>query len=424
MGFYDSFVLTFVDAIIILLLVHNILPKFKTKFVNKVIFIVVTSMSISLFTLFIENKIISHIICAVDMFIILVIYLRINGSKNFVSNILIYFVNTILIIVVQLMVVLSINVFVGSIEYSFSSGIIAQLMALSIVIIITRYVPLSYIDILIKDNNISFRIIITSIFILYYSITILWLLVNNNLELILFGVMVLLIFAITLVTFILREGYLSSVYQEKLLSQETYFPIIDDMIEELRNQQHDYHNQIQTILSMKRDTSISDEDIENYVTNIKKRGYSSKLVGLDNRIIGAFLYSKVNEAENKGKIINIDINYFSFDSIYETYQIIEMYGILIDNAIEGVNSCDEYKNIDIFLSNKNGTYIFEIKNDYKYISVSEISRFFKKGFTSKSGNSRGRGLYKLKKMIAKYNGEINFYYDTEAHKIVVQINHK
>ena len=111
MGFYNSVVLTFFDAFMTLLLVHNIIQKLKTIYINQIIFIILMSISLSLFSIFIDNKIISHILSALDMFALLLIYLRINISKNLVSNILIYFVNTILIIAVQLIVVLSITFF-------------------------------------------------------------------------------------------------------------------------------------------------------------------------------------------------------------------------------------------------------------------------------------------------------------------------
>lgn len=424
MEFYESVVLTFFDAVMTLLFVHNIKKNLENKLVNKILFIMINGVTISLLSIQIDNRILSNILCTITLYIILSVYLYIAGSKKHISNILVYFAITILIIIVQLIVVLSMNIFLGSIEYSFTNGLIAQFIGLVIVLIVTRFVPLSHIDILIEDKNTSFRIIISLIFILYYSLTILWLLVNNYTEMIFFGVMVVLIFAMTIMTIILREGYLSSVYQEKLSLQETYFPIIDDMIQEIRNRQHDYHNQVQTILAMKRDTSQSDEAINDYAINIIDHSNSTILTRLENRIIAAFLYSKINEAYQKGIDVTVDIIRFSNNSTYETYQLIEMYGILLDNAIEAIKDKPDFNEIEVKLDYKDKMNVFEVRNDYEYISISEINNFFKNGYTMKQGKKRGIGLYKIKKMVKKNDGFISFFYDTEMNKVVASIHHR
>ena len=71
---------------------------------------------------------------------------------------------------------------------------------------------------------------------------------------------------------------------------------------------------------MKRDTHLSDEDIEEYATNIIGEWNSTILTKLENRIVGAFLYSKINEAKSNGINVKITINTVAFKSIYETYQ--------------------------------------------------------------------------------------------------------
>ena len=139
-------------------------------------------------------------------------------------------------------------------------------------------------------------------------ITVLWYVNVTNINSFIISMIVVLLFAITINTIILREGFVSCIYKEKLAVYDIYFPVIDNMIEELRSNQHDYHNQIQTILAMKKDILIDDKEIESYFDEIKNNNMRNDLLKVDNKIIGAFLHSKINEGNSKKDISgNVDL---------------------------------------------------------------------------------------------------------------------
>lgn len=424
MEIFETFLLTLFDTVGILLLIHSIKKSLPFKLLNAILYIMITSISIGVINMFITDDVISHLLGTSISVFTLYCYLFINGFKKKVSCLLIYFVVILFLMILQLIGIVILNFIIGEVQYNFQNGLIAQSLNLIMVFIITKSIPISLLDTFIEDRNLRFNTLIATTFISYYGITILWYINIRDINNFILGLIVVVIFAITINAIILREGFISRIYKEKLSIYDTYFPIIDDMMEELRSKQHDYHNQIQTIIAMKRDEFTTEKDIEDYIEEMNRNNLWGDLLKLDDRIISAFLYSKLNEALKKDISIKITIRDFNLQSIFSTYQLVEMYGILIDNALEAVGALQrKNQNIELFIYRKDDMNVFEIRNDFSYISVAEINNFFSNGYTTKKGVNKGIGLYKLKKMVESKNGTIDFYYDTELAQVIAKLCH-
>lgn len=423
MGFFESFILSLFDTGMTMLLIGSILKNIKLNLLSKITYMIATSICIALINRLDINDTIAHFLCTAIGLITLCIFLFFNGIKSKVSSFLIYITVSLMLIVFQLVGVIFLNIFVGNVIYTFKNGILAQSICLASVIIIITFIPLSLLDIFIRERNAVYSIIITTSFILYYGITILWYIDVNNINNIIIEIIFMVLFAIAINTVILQEGFLSRIYKEKLSIYDTYFPIINEMIEELRSKQHDYHNQIQTILAMKKNELTSEKDIEDYLDELNNNSVWNNLLKLDNRILSAFLYSKIIEGKNRNIDIDITIHSFENPSIYSSYQLVEMYGILIDNAIEAVEEMDSNNHIKLFIYREDEMNVFEVRNNYRYVSVAEINTFFNKGYSTKNNGIRGIGLYKLKMMLRPQKGIIAFYYDTEVGQIIANIHH-
>jgi len=421
-GFFDSFVLTLFDTSMTLLLVHSIKKSLKPKLLNLLIYIVADSIGIG-FNIYIHNDVASHLFCTLVSIVALYLYFASYGVKNLTSSILNYFAISLILIVLQLAGVIFLNIVFGTADYTFRNGIISQVISLVLVFIIARFIPFSFFDSFIEERSSIFSVIITATFFLYYGITILWYIDVSNINNVILIIIVVLLFAIVINTVILREGFVSRIYKEKLSIYDTYFPIIDDMIEEIRGKQHDYHNQIQTILAMKKDELFTDKDIEDYIIEMNSNNIWKDLLKLDNKVISAFLYSKIIEGKGKCIHINLSIHDFNLPTAYSPNQLVEMYGILIDNAIEAVEAMNLDKAIELYIYREDERNVFEVRNPYKYLSVAEINNFFNNGYTTKNNEPRGIGLYKLKKMVESKKGTIDFYYDTFLGNVVAKIHH-
>lgn len=189
-----------------------------------------------------------------------------------------------------------------------------------------------------------------------------------------------------------------------------YYDTYEELIMSIRKKQHDFNNHINAIQGILY-TAVSYEELrdqeEKYLNEITQEHQQiSILTKVENPLIAGFLTVKIQEAERKG--INVEHNcIFPKAKInIPEYQLIEMMGILLDNAIEAVEQMDTGKQIQIQLLMAEGIASFSVTNTYLVSNVKDISKFFTKGYSTK-GDNRGIGLYKLKEMIQKQKGEIS-----------------
>ena len=121
----------------------------------------------------------------------------------------------------------------------------------------------------------------------------------------------------------------------------------------------------------------------------------------ENPAIFTLLSNKYNVALEKKIKMNIEIMCNLQEIKEDIYEITRILGILLDNAIEAANECNEQRQIyiQILKDYKENQNVFIIENTYlnKNISLQEI---YKKNFTTKEHNS-GLGLWKVKKIVSK-----------------------
>ena len=79
-------------------------------------------------------------------------------------------------------------------------------------------------------------------------------------------------------------------------------------------------------------------------------------------------------------------------------------GVLIDNAIEAVNTQNVVKKI-IFALKDSKPLEISVKNPVKNISNNDIERFYQNGYSTK-GEKRGLGLSKIKEYQKQYKYNI------------------
>ena len=132
-------------------------------------------------------------------------------------------------------------------------------------------------------------------------------------------------------------------------------------------------------------------------------------MSIDNKVIAGFIYSKFKLAKLKKITLNVAINAKLNNIPIEEYEIIEVLGILIDNAIEA----SFYKEVIYLEINKNDDNLeILVRNAYEYISNTQFSKMFELGYSTKSKNSRGYGLYNVKNIVQGNKGNILFYNST------------
>lgn len=223
-------------------------------------------------------------------------------------------------------------------------------------------------------------------------------------------VCLLIILFINFITLIVQREKL--IQKRRLDTIENYVPVIDDLIDEVRSKQHEFDNKmlaVYSILHTSKDLEEAREKLNTYSDSMKIDEGIKKLMSIDNKVIAGFIYSKFKLAKLKKITLNVAINAKLNNIPIEEYEIIEVLGILIDNAIEA----SFYKEVIYLEINKNDDNLeILVRNAYEYISNTQFSKMFELGYSTKSKNSRGYGLYNVKNIVQGNKGNILFYNST------------
>ncbi|MBS6043384.1 MAG: GHKL domain-containing protein [Clostridium baratii] len=211
--------------------------------------------------------------------------------------------------------------------------------------------------------------------------------------------------------------------KHKLQMENNFRPILEDYIHKLRANEHEYKNHLNAIYSI---IQVSDEkeiksNINKYIGNIKENNHLNNLLYVDNTILKAILYSKMSLAEEKGIDIKYDITSNLEDIDLDDMDLVVVLSNLLNNAIEGVE-CTENPWINVVISELNNKdekeYIIRVSNSVNDINQIDLSSITNKGTTTK-GENRGYGLYNVKKLIKKVNG--NILIEMEKDSIIIEV---
>lgn len=332
-------------------------------------------------------------------------------KQNFAHTILLYMYEEFIILLIQDFIMLLMGLS-PTVLNSQSAAIIGNSLTLFACILIYKFLPLYRLyDFVLKNWIIKMMLI--DVFLVEFFM-------NLYSKISAQDYIINFIIAFVLISLLFFSNYFIVIGERKLENQQkeleafrTYNPIVDDLIDYVRERQHDFDNRIQAINAM----TITNNDYESLCAAIRKyTGYLVKdhaalnLLKLNLRTLAGFLFSKMQQAAVYDKHLEFKVKSYSLQSIMPEYDLIEAVGILIDNAVEAV---EEHDIIYITISSRDNRFFFQIKNRGPRLNTTLRSEFFRKGYSTKnsSGASRGLGLPKLKKLVDRYNGEIAMYND-------------
>lgn len=133
----------------------------------------------------------------------------------------------------------------------------------------------------------------------------------------------------------------------------------------------------------------------------------------NNPAILGILIAKYDKTINTDIEFNIDIPYSIKYSGSKTYIIARIFGILVDNAIEATEMCEEKViNIQFIKDEKLGKEYIIISNTFKNKKI-DLSRLYDTNYTTKEDKlNHGLGLWKVNEII-KESEEYNIYTSIE-----------
>lgn len=198
---------------------------------------------------------------------------------------------------------------------------------------------------------------------------------------------------------------------QKLESAEEYNRSLRILHDSVRGFKHDFDNIVTTIggyvktndMKGLKDYYVQLEDDCQRVNNL----YLLNPDVINNDGIYNLLTKKYHEADSKNIKVNMTFLLDLCTLHMKIYEFARILGILLDNAIEASNECDEkIINLDFRDDSKNSRQIIRIENTYKNKDV-DTEKIFEKGISSKE-NHTGLGLWEIRKLVKK-NNNINLF---------------
>lgn len=197
----------------------------------------------------------------------------------------------------------------------------------------------------------------------------------------------------------------------ELEMQKIYGETYEQLLLEVRKRQHDYKNQLAAIYGMHLTAQTLDELIamqKTYGNELREDNkFDSVLTLCNNPILAGFLYYRCVACENDGITVDYNIHIEQAECCFALHEIIEILGILVDNACECVKADTSLEPcIRLEFMEDEEKITFAVSNPARYIAFSEIDKMFISGYSSK-GENRGIGLTRVRELVNKYEAEIN-----------------
>jgi two-component system, LytTR family, sensor histidine kinase AgrC len=214
--------------------------------------------------------------------------------------------------------------------------------------------------------------------------------------------------------FFLEYHMKSNEIKKSLEEYRKYSPVIWKLLEDVRRRQHDFKNHLNTVYSLVlvSEEKILKETITHYMDSLNvSLENMEKVLQIDNIVVTAIIYNKINEAAKN----NIEFKYFIQGGCrfpFKDHELSEVLNNLLDNAFEAVlNSKNDLKKVFLNIGYLEENPNIEIGNTGERLEADDIGKIFNAGYTTKEGESRGYGLYNLKKIVESYGGRIQLSFE-------------
>ncbi len=183
--------------------------------------------------------------------------------------------------------------------------------------------------------------------------------------------------------------------------QEQY----DELVKAVRLRQHEFKNHITAIFATHYTYKSYDALVkaqEKYCRGLARENKYNDLLSLGDAILVGFLYAKFCEIEENGVEIKFVIKGKLQNYSISGYYLVEIIAILMDNALQAVQSSAFDRLIQFELFEDAEYYYFKTLNPFPYVSYDEIEAWFQMGKSTK-GMGRGLGLCRVR-MLCEENG--------------------
>ncbi|WZL82376.1 GHKL domain-containing protein [Vallitaleaceae bacterium 9-2] len=416
MTYIETLILSFFDMLMLTYIIVILKASLKKIDVIKgCCGVLVGTALIGTVIYFVSNQVVSFTVNIIIAFVLIQIIMRSDLKRITIT----YVYSLTILCTVQLLTTIAYQLIKGSWDYTFVSSLITQLITAVMTIVILKILPINqFYHSLIKENK-WMQIVVTNVFFVYYVLVILW---NTDLYGLLdsiLGILILVVIILLINTLMITHGISNQILSEKIKMYDMYFPVIEDIIEEVRTKQHDYHNHIQTLYALKSMEHLPNA-FEEYLQTIKADDIWMKLIRLDNKVLMAFLYSKFLHAQKDKINVEFKIQNYFFNSELQDYELIEIFGILMDNSIEATLEV-EARGCEILIGYEEGLNIIQTRNQATAMLNDRLIKTLKSERKRHIKDKTGYGLQKLTTIVNRYKGQIKIKYNKKDQEIICRV---
>ncbi|SFD02818.1 GHKL domain-containing protein [Clostridium uliginosum] len=406
----NNFIINSLDMVNIIYLWTTLTKKDNNIF-KLLSSVLITSVLITFVEHFGLNFIIIYII---DIIIIKIIYKR--ALKYLILE---FFLVLLIEMSLQLILYLIINKFIYN--TTFREIIIELIILISIIIFSKTNLSKTITFEKINSNILIYLISTCSIYAIVFKI--IWSYDNkiifNNLFI------TAAILSILVISQILTYLYIVKIIREKekLKISKEYNAVIDEIVQEIKQRQHDFVNYKNTIRGIVE--VLDEKEVKQAILNYIKDEdmYDNKineLIYIDNVVIKSIIYRNICKAKKYNVNLQYEIENDILDHILNFQEISNVLNNLLNNAFDEVikDKCTK-KNIEIKILTENNTSHLIIKNQIAISNDINLNEMFTRGYSTKNTGTRGYGLYNIQQIINSHNGYIKI--KVESGEIVFDI---
>ncbi len=183
-----------------------------------------------------------------------------------------------------------------------------------------------------------------------------------------------------------------------------------ELLDSVRKRQHDFDNQLNALSGQQLYAENTEELMERqkeYSECIRKENRYNKLIvkGAGSPILTGFFFNKFMEAERKGCIVSYEVSYDRMECDFPVYQLIDIFGVLLDNAIEALENYEGERKLHFILREYMDRVECGVYNVSPYVPAEKIHEMVKREVSTK-GAGRGIGLPKVIELLNEQGTEL------------------
>lgn len=203
-----------------------------------------------------------------------------------------------------------------------------------------------------------------------------------------------------------NKEFLFQIKEKEYENQRIYLDHIQEVIQTLRAQRHDFNNYVSTIYGLIHLGKI--EEAQKYILNLSKDVVDlNEIVNVYHPVVGAILNMKKEKAARSKIDFNVDVDLPSklpFDFV----DISTILGNLLDNAIEACEKVSkDCKKIYVKICIKDFHMIIKIENSKSDQIILKSDNLIGYLTTKRDKENHGLGLKNVRKAVLKYEGILN-----------------